>query len=113
LEPEADHTGTTLFAVEAVKPAIKMSALDLPPKLRMNIANRTSEVTKYHGTFKKKISSHTYILFFWSGLYGRINGKGHFKTAMTTVAPNAKGGVLLHPTVSTRSLLISFALTSS
>ncbi|KAI0822767.1 S-adenosyl-L-methionine-dependent methyltransferase [Trametes gibbosa] len=31
-------------------------------------------------------------------MYGRINGNGQFLTAMTTVAPNAKGGKVVHPT---------------
>ncbi|EGO21115.1 hypothetical protein SERLADRAFT_417509 [Serpula lacrymans var. lacrymans S7.9] len=31
------------------------------------------------------------------GLYGRLDGESQFKTALTTVAPNAKGGNLLHP----------------
>jgi hypothetical protein len=26
-----------------------------------------------------------------AGLYGRLDGNGHFKTAMTTVQPNSKG----------------------
>ncbi|KAI0636601.1 S-adenosyl-L-methionine-dependent methyltransferase [Trametes polyzona] len=30
-------------------------------------------------------------------MYGRINGKGQFVTAMTTIAPNAKGGKVIHP----------------
>ncbi|KAI8989795.1 S-adenosyl-L-methionine-dependent methyltransferase [Trametes punicea] len=33
----------------------------------------------------------------YGGVYGRINGDGQFVTAMTTVAPNAKGGKVLHP----------------
>jgi DNA (cytosine-5)-methyltransferase 1 len=52
---------------------------DLPAAMRMDLANRKSEILKSHGIF------------------ARINGNGQFKTAMTTVAPNAKGGVLLHP----------------
>ena len=31
--------------------------------------------------------------------YSRLNGDGHFRTAMTTVAPNAQGSTLIHPTV--------------
>ncbi|OCH93875.1 S-adenosyl-L-methionine-dependent methyltransferase [Obba rivulosa] len=34
----------------------------------------------------------------YRGQYGRINGNGHFWTAMTTIMPNAKGGRVLHPT---------------
>lgn len=30
-------------------------------------------------------------------VYGRVNGKWHFQTALTSAAPNAKGGRLLHP----------------
>ncbi|KAI0647432.1 S-adenosyl-L-methionine-dependent methyltransferase [Trametes meyenii] len=30
-------------------------------------------------------------------IYGRINGQGQFVTAMTTIAPNAKGGRVIHP----------------
>ncbi len=33
-------------------------------------------------------------------MYGRIPGEGQFVTAMTTIAPNAKGGKVLHPDVS-------------
>ncbi|EMD38163.1 hypothetical protein CERSUDRAFT_122915 [Gelatoporia subvermispora B] len=34
----------------------------------------------------------------YRGIYGRIDGNGHFWTAMTTIKPNAKGGRVLHPT---------------
>jgi len=33
----------------------------------------------------------------YNGIYGRIDGSSFFKTALTTVAPNCKGGRLLHP----------------
>ncbi|KAI0373036.1 S-adenosyl-L-methionine-dependent methyltransferase [Pilatotrama ljubarskyi] len=33
----------------------------------------------------------------YNTVYGRINGSGQFVTAMTTLAPNAKGGRVLHP----------------
>ncbi|KII89181.1 hypothetical protein PLICRDRAFT_160365 [Plicaturopsis crispa FD-325 SS-3] len=53
--------------------------LDLPRQLRPN------PVLK-NGNLRKS-----------TDLYGRIDGNGYFKTAMTTVTPNAKGGTLLHP----------------
>jgi len=31
-------------------------------------------------------------------LYSRIDGNGHFRTAMTTVAPTAQGSTVIHPT---------------
>ncbi|OSD08481.1 S-adenosyl-L-methionine-dependent methyltransferase [Trametes coccinea BRFM310] len=33
----------------------------------------------------------------YRGIYGRINGDEQFVTAMTTIAPNAKGGKVIHP----------------
>ncbi|KAI9065405.1 S-adenosyl-L-methionine-dependent methyltransferase [Trametes sanguinea] len=33
----------------------------------------------------------------YRGIYGRINGEEQFVTAMTTIAPNAKGGKVIHP----------------
>ena len=32
-------------------------------------------------------------------LFARIDAKGPFSTALTTAAPNNKGGRILHPTV--------------
>ncbi|KAI9459440.1 S-adenosyl-L-methionine-dependent methyltransferase [Lactarius psammicola] len=34
--------------------------------------------------------------------YSRIDGAGHFRTAMTTVMPNAQGATVIHPTVCPR-----------
>ena len=31
--------------------------------------------------------------------YSRIDGSGHFRTAVTTVAPTAQGSTVIHPTV--------------
>jgi DNA (cytosine-5)-methyltransferase 1 len=31
--------------------------------------------------------------------YSRLNGSGHFRTAMTTVAPNSQGSTVIHPNV--------------
>ena len=31
--------------------------------------------------------------------YSRVDGSGHFRTATTTVAPNAQGSTVIHPTV--------------
>jgi hypothetical protein len=31
--------------------------------------------------------------------YSRLDGNGHFRTAMTNVAPNAAGSTVVHPTV--------------
>jgi DNA (cytosine-5)-methyltransferase 1 len=31
--------------------------------------------------------------------YSRIDGSKHFRTAMTTVAPNSHGSTVIHPTV--------------
>ena len=31
--------------------------------------------------------------------YSRLDGNGHFRTALTTVAPNAQGSTVIHPTV--------------
>jgi DNA (cytosine-5)-methyltransferase 1 len=31
--------------------------------------------------------------------YSRIDGSGHFRTAMTTVTPSAQGATVIHPTV--------------
>ncbi|KAI0929230.1 hypothetical protein AcW1_006224 [Taiwanofungus camphoratus] len=58
--------------------------VDLPPQLRIN---------RLFGPDKKPKSQ-------YRGVYGRIDGDSFFRTAMTTVAPNCKGGALLHPTVS-------------
>ncbi|KZP21168.1 S-adenosyl-L-methionine-dependent methyltransferase [Athelia psychrophila] len=52
---------------------------DLPKKLRSAVTSGS----KKDRTFK--------------GLYGRMDGEGFFKTAMTHVAPNQKGGDVLHP----------------
>lgn len=41
-------------------------------------------------------------------IYKRIDGKAHFKTAMTTVHPSAKGSQVLHPSVG--SVVLSFRL---
>lgn len=38
-------------------------------------------------------------LMVWPAIYGRVLGKWHFQTALTSANPNAKGGRLLHPTV--------------
>ncbi|KAI0362522.1 S-adenosyl-L-methionine-dependent methyltransferase [Trametes cingulata] len=55
---------------------------DLPPVLRNS--KLFDEATQ-----KPKPGSKT--------LYGRVDGSKHFVTAMTTLAPNAKGGRVLHP----------------
>ena len=41
--------------------------------------------------------------------YSRIDGSGHFRTATTSVAPNAQGSTVVHPTVR-HSSLFSFSL---
>ncbi|KAF8447830.1 hypothetical protein L210DRAFT_978503 [Boletus edulis BED1] len=51
----------------------------LPAKLRMELSKRKEAETKY------------------ASLYKRIDGDHVFATALTTVAPNNKGGTVLHP----------------
>ncbi|KAI0672839.1 S-adenosyl-L-methionine-dependent methyltransferase [Trametes maxima] len=58
--------------------------VDLPPILRIP---RLFEEGNIYG--KPKRSSYS--------IYGRIKGHGQFVTAMTTIAPNAKGGRVIHP----------------
>ncbi|RDX56375.1 S-adenosyl-L-methionine-dependent methyltransferase [Lentinus brumalis] len=53
---------------------------DLPVKLQM-------------GTFMKNSKSKTQ----YQTVYGRLHGDGHFLTAMTSLAPNCKGGRVIHP----------------
>ncbi|KAH7889609.1 S-adenosyl-L-methionine-dependent methyltransferase [Phlebopus sp. FC_14] len=53
---------------------------DLPKKLHMNLTKRKGA----HAIYKS--------------LYKRLDGNGVFATALTTVAPNSKGGSVLHPT---------------
>lgn len=40
------------------------------------------------------------LLHFLAALYKRLDGDHVFATALTTVAPNNKGGTVLHPSVS-------------
>ncbi|KIP09557.1 hypothetical protein PHLGIDRAFT_116344 [Phlebiopsis gigantea 11061_1 CR5-6] len=58
---------------------------DLPEPLRNPV---WFEDGKIHGKSKNAYTS----------VYGRVNGKWHFQTALTSANPNAKGGRLLHPT---------------
>ncbi|KAF8559697.1 S-adenosyl-L-methionine-dependent methyltransferase [Imleria badia] len=51
----------------------------LPAKLRMQLAKQKEAETKY------------------ASLYKRLDGDHVFATALTTVAPNSKGGTVLHP----------------
>ena len=46
-------------------------------------------------------------------LYVRISKNGQFLTAMTTIAPNAKGGKVLHPEVSSFCSTINVLLTNA
>ncbi|KAF7965632.1 hypothetical protein HWV62_42606 [Athelia sp. TMB] len=69
---------------------------DLPPLLRMSVKSRNKGERNFTSASLrlKALRSCTDNQI---GLYGRMDGEGHFKTAMTTVAPNRKGGDVLHP----------------
>ncbi|KAH7923467.1 S-adenosyl-L-methionine-dependent methyltransferase [Leucogyrophana mollusca] len=76
---------TRRFCAKVVERVVKIplkpraNHTQLPPKMRVHLARNDD------GSYKFK------------NLYGRIDGQSQFGTALTTVAPNAKGGALLHP----------------
>lgn len=83
-----------------------MYTTDLPRRLRNPVHYHEDGTPKqpYRGKsngFNSICTKTEFTHRSFEDIYGRIDGKSFFKTAMTTVMPNAKGGPLLHPTVST------------
>lgn len=70
----------------------------LPAKLRMELTKRKQAETKY--ACMCRMSQLLLLLHFLAALYKRLDADHVFATALTTVAPNNKGGTVLHPSVS-------------
>lgn len=105
IKEDANHGGVYVVYKCLTEPHRALPWPDLPPELR----NPTFfEKGNIHGRMKLAYTCKLcdtsarlacLITPVFVAIYGRVNGKWHFKTALTSANPNAKGGRLVHPTV--------------
>ena len=102
---EANHVGMYSATHMRLPSLITAAYEDLPDHLKnprwykngkIHNKPKTEYQSKASCTF---FSRPTRLMTLLSAIYGRVQGKWHFQTALTSANPNAKGGRLLHPTV--------------